>query len=166
VQQLSSQEAIDSTFAALIISPVRVLHNADSFKAVSDTIFHSRRIINVADPIADSAGCKRDIAEFTKLGINTVRVYTVDNSKNHDDCMHALAAAGIYLVLDVNTPKYSLNRAEPNTSYNDVYLQNVFATIDAFANYDNTSLSSLATKLSMTTPPLLLPHTSRLLLAI
>jgi len=52
--------------------------------------------------------------------------------------MHALAAAGIYLVLDVNTPKYSLNRAEPNTSYNDVYLQNVFATIDAFANYDNT----------------------------
>lgn len=93
---------------------------------------------NVADPIADVAGCKRDIAEFTKLGINTVRVYTVDNSKNHDDCMNALAAAGIYLVLDVNTPKYSLNRADPKSSYNDVYLQNVFATIDAFAKYDNT----------------------------
>ena len=93
---------------------------------------------NVADPIADTAGCKRDIVEFTKLGINTVRVYTVDNSKNHDDCMNALAAAGIYLVLDVNTPKYSLNRADPKTSYNDVYLQNVFATIDAFAKYDNT----------------------------
>lgn len=92
----------------------------------------------MADPIADSAGCKRDIAEFTKLGINTVRVYSVDNSKNHDDCMNALAAAGIYLVLDVNSPKYAINRADPKSSYNDVYLQNVFATIDAFANYDNT----------------------------
>lgn len=90
------------------------------------------------DPIADQAVCTRDIAEFKKLGINTVRIYTVDNSKNHDACMNALAAAGIYLVLDVNTPKYSLNRATPGPSYNDVYLQNVFATIDAFANYPNT----------------------------
>jgi len=92
----------------------------------------------VADPIADSDACKRDIAEFTKLGINTVRVYTVDNSQNHDDCMKQLSDAGIYLVLDINTPKYSLNRAEPKASYNDKYLQNVFATIDAFAKYDNT----------------------------
>lgn len=52
--------------------------------------------------------------------------------------MNALAAAGIYLVLDVNTPLYSLNRATPAASYNAVYLQNVFATIDAFANYTNT----------------------------
>ncbi|KAI9835069.1 MAG: beta-glucanosyltransferase [Sarea resinae] len=93
---------------------------------------------NVADPIADADGCKRDIAEFTKLGINTVRVYTVDNTQDHDECMNALADAGIYLVLDVNTPKYSLNRAQPEESYNDVYLQNIFATIDAFEKYDNT----------------------------
>ncbi|EXJ77112.1 1,3-beta-glucanosyltransferase gel1 [Capronia epimyces CBS 606.96] len=93
---------------------------------------------DVADPIADEAGCKRDIVEFKKLGINTIRVYTVDNTASHDACMSALADAGIYLVLDVNTPKYSLNRADPNPSYNDVYLQNVFATIDAFHNYDNT----------------------------
>uniref|UniRef100_A0A0D6QX47 1,3-beta-glucanosyltransferase n=1 Tax=Araucaria cunninghamii TaxID=56994 RepID=A0A0D6QX47_ARACU len=52
--------------------------------------------------------------------------------------MSALADAGIYLILDVNTPKYSLNRADPNPSYNDVYLQSVFATIDAFVKYDNT----------------------------
>lgn len=52
--------------------------------------------------------------------------------------MNALAAAGIYLVLDVNTPNYSINRAIPAPSYNDIYLQNVFATIDAFANYTNT----------------------------
>ncbi|KAI9665039.1 MAG: beta-glucanosyltransferase [Bathelium mastoideum] len=94
----------------------------------------------VTDPIADEAGCTRDIAEFQKLGINTVRVYTVDNTANHDACMNALAKAGIYLALDVNTPKYSLNRAAPAGSYNDVYLQNIFATIDAFANYTNTLL--------------------------
>jgi 1,3-beta-glucanosyltransferase GAS5 len=92
----------------------------------------------VADPIADENGCKRDIPEFQKLGINTIRVYTVDNTANHDACMTALANAGIYLVLDVNTPKYSLNRADPAPSYNDVYLQSIFATIDTFAGYTNT----------------------------
>lgn len=93
-----------------------------------------------ADPIADESTCTRDIAEFKKLGINTVRVYTVDNSANHDACMSALADAGIYLALDVNSPKYSINRNEPAESYNDVYLQSVFATIDAFAGYSNTLL--------------------------
>jgi len=92
----------------------------------------------VADPIADEAGCTRDIPYFQKLGINTIRVYTVDNTANHDACMTALANAGIYLVLDVNTPKYSLNRADPAPSYNDVYLQSLFATIDSFSNYTNT----------------------------
>ena len=54
--------------------------------------------------------------------------------------MNALAKAGIYLALDVNTPKYAIDRDAPADSYNDVYLQNVFATIDAFANYPNTLL--------------------------
>ncbi|KAF2102736.1 1,3-beta-glucanosyltransferase [Rhizodiscina lignyota] len=92
------------------------------------------------DPIADVTGCKRDVAEFKKLGINTVRVYTVDNTANHDECMSMLADAGIYLALDVNNKAYSINRAEPKQSYNDVYLQSVFATIDAFQKYDNTLL--------------------------
>ncbi|KAF7874043.1 hypothetical protein EAF04_002715 [Stromatinia cepivora] len=92
----------------------------------------------LVDPIADKDTCTRDIAKFKELGINTVRVYSVDNTANHDDCMNALAAAGIYLVLDVNTPLYSLNRATPAPSYNSVYLQNIFATIDAFAKYTNT----------------------------
>jgi len=91
----------------------------------------------VVDPIADEKTCKRDIAEFKKLGVNTIRVYSVDNTAQHDNCMSALDAAGIYLVLDVNTPKYSINRLEPAISYNDVYLQSVFATIDAFAKYSN-----------------------------
>ncbi|KAJ5132906.1 hypothetical protein N7448_007064 [Penicillium atrosanguineum] len=92
----------------------------------------------LADPIADADSCKRDIKKFQDLGLNTIRVYSVDNSADHDECMTALADAGIYLVLDVNTPKYSLNRADPKQSYNDVYLQYIFATVEKFAKYDNT----------------------------
>lgn len=54
--------------------------------------------------------------------------------------MQQLADAGIYLVLDVNTPLYSLSRTSPGESYNPTYLQSIFATIDAFAGYNNTLL--------------------------
>lgn len=93
---------------------------------------------NMADPLADKSVCNRDITEFKKLGVNTVRVYITDNSVNHDDCMNALAAAGIYVILDANNPLYSINRDTPAPSYNTEYLQSVFATIDAFAGYTNT----------------------------
>jgi hypothetical protein len=52
--------------------------------------------------------------------------------------MQLLNDAGIYLVLDVNNPQYSINRDDPAPSYNDVYLQSVFATIDEFSKYSNT----------------------------
>ena len=54
--------------------------------------------------------------------------------------MGLLADAGIYLALDLNTPKYSINRANPQQSYNKVYLQSIFATVEMFAKYDNTLL--------------------------
>jgi hypothetical protein len=95
------------------------------------------------DILADVNLCRRDIPYFKKLNINTIRVYAVDNSANHDECMQLLADAGIYLALDVNTPKYSINNENwwrANQSYNSVYLQNAFATVDAFAKYDNTLL--------------------------
>lgn len=92
----------------------------------------------LSDPLADTDVCSRDIVYFKKLGINTIRIYTVDNSADHSDCMAQLAAAGIYLVLDVNSPLYSINRADPHASYNTAYLQNIFATIDKFASYTNT----------------------------
>ena len=70
-------------------------------------------------------------------------MYTIDNSKNHDACMKTLANAGIYLALDVNTPFFSLNRENSDAikqSYNEVYLQSLFATVDMFQQYDNTLL--------------------------
>lgn len=124
------------------VTPVTVKGNA-FFKG--DDRFYIRGLdyqpggsSELADPIADTDGCKRDLPKFKELGINTIRVYSVDNSKNHDECMNALADAGIYLVLDVNTPKYSINRDKPKASYNDVYLQYIFATVDKFAKYKNT----------------------------
>jgi hypothetical protein len=92
------------------------------------------------DPLSDPDVCKRDIAEFAKLGINSVRVYMVDNTASHDECMAALAAEGIYLLLDLNNPGYSINRADPHPSYNAAYLQSIFATVDAFVDYSNTLL--------------------------
>ncbi|KAF2021149.1 glycoside hydrolase family 72 protein [Aaosphaeria arxii CBS 175.79] len=95
------------------------------------------------DPLLDLDGLKRDVENFKKLGINTVRIYTIDNSQNHDAGMKILDDAGIYLALDANTPDYSLNRASLQSlhqSYNDEYLQSVFATVEQFGKYDNTLL--------------------------
>lgn len=124
------------------ITPITVKGNA-FFKG--DERFYIRGVdyqpggsSKLTDPIANADSCKRDIEKFKDLGLNTVRVYSVDNSQNHDECMKALADAGIYLVLDVNTPLYAINRAEPEKSYNDVYLQYIFATVEMFAKYDNT----------------------------
>jgi len=128
--------------ASASLEPITVKGNA-FFKGTSR--FYMRGVdwqpggsSKLVDPLADTALCTRDIANFKTLGLNTVRIYTVDNTADHDTCMGLLNDAGIYLVLDVNTPLYSINRAKPAPSYNAVYLQNIFATIDAFAGYSNT----------------------------
>ncbi|TVY25275.1 1,3-beta-glucanosyltransferase [Lachnellula hyalina] len=138
----SSSSGTATTSSVGSLAPVTVKGNAFW---VGDTRFYMRGVdwqpggsSDPTDPMADEATCTRDIAEFKKLGLNAVRVYTVDNTADHDTCMKALDDAGIYLVLDVNTPKYSLNRATPSPSYNAPYLQSLFATIDAFAKYNNT----------------------------
>ncbi len=37
-----------------------------------------------------------------ELGANTIRVYHVDPSQDHDGCMAAFAAAGIYVLVDLD----------------------------------------------------------------
>ncbi|GAB7357952.1 hypothetical protein MBLNU230_g0119t1 [Neophaeotheca triangularis] len=98
---------------------------------------------DAADPLLDMPSLRRDIENFQELGVNTIRIYTIDNSGDHDEAMQMLDEAGIYLALDANTPDYSLLRGdndEVHTSYNSGYLENVFATIDAFAGYSNLAL--------------------------
>jgi len=92
-----------------------------------------------SDPLSDPEICARDIFLFQQLGINTIRVYSVDPYLNHDECMTMLAAAGIYLVLDVNSPleHQHLYDMEPWTTYTPMYLKHIFEVVEVFSGYDN-----------------------------
>lgn len=92
------------------------------------------------DPLSDPEACARDIVLFQELGINTIRIYSVNPELNHDKCMTLLATAGIYLILDVNSPMENqhLNRYQPWTTYNEIYLEHVFKVVEQFSHYDNT----------------------------
>jgi hypothetical protein len=45
----------------------------------------------------------RKTALMQKLGVNSIRVYSVKASSNHDGCMSAFENAGIYVLLDFNS---------------------------------------------------------------
>ena len=60
------------------------------------------------DVLVDSDQCQTDAGLMKTLGVNTVRVYTVDATQNHDACMQAFESQGIYVWLDLTTPLHSL----------------------------------------------------------
>ncbi|ONH67671.1 hypothetical protein BON22_2603 [Cyberlindnera fabianii] len=100
----------------------------------------SSAVTESIDPLSDPNTCARDIILFQELNINTIRVYSINPDLDHDVCMSMLASAGIYLVLDVNSPLQGqhMNRYEPWTSYNEDYLEHVFKAIEQFSGYNNT----------------------------
>ncbi|MCJ1470591.1 hypothetical protein MMC07_009237 [Pseudocyphellaria aurata] len=92
------------------------------------------------DPLSNGTLCLRDAALMQMLGINTVRVYNLDPSLDHNLCASIFNAVGIYMLLDVNSPlpNQSLNPKDLKNSYNADYLQRVFAVVEAFHNFPNT----------------------------
>jgi hypothetical protein len=87
------------------------------------------------DPLADPEVCQPDIEKFQTLGINTIRVYSTDNSKDHSVCMNLLADAGIYVVADLSEPGSSINRDDPQWN-TDLY-KRYTSVVDNLAKYDN-----------------------------
>lgn len=89
------------------------------------------------DILGEPNACARDAYLLNKLGANAIRVYSVSPWVNHDECMSIFNEAGIYVMLDVNTPDNSIDRDDPSSSYNKEYLNNVFGLVDAFKEYPN-----------------------------
>ncbi|CDO56647.1 hypothetical protein DV495_001758 [Geotrichum candidum] len=92
-----------------------------------------------SDVLTHEDACLRDAYVLQQLGVNTVRIYSVNPWLNHDACMSIFNAAGIYVVLDVNSPLggESIARYDPSSSYNKGYLNRVFGLVDAFQGYPN-----------------------------
>lgn len=87
------------------------------------------------DPLADGNACRRDIPLLTQIYTNVIRVYAIDPTKNHDDCMAQLASAGIYVLADLGQPKVSIESDNPEW---DVTLyQRYTGVVDSLSKYKN-----------------------------
>ncbi|KAF2754567.1 hypothetical protein EJ05DRAFT_145154 [Pseudovirgaria hyperparasitica] len=93
-----------------------------------------------SDALTDGDVCLRDAIVMQNLGVNTIRVYNIDPSLNHDKCASIFNAAGIYILMDVNSPfgGESIDRSNPSSSYHVGYLERVFRVVEAFKGFPNT----------------------------
>ncbi|KAI1909133.1 hypothetical protein LOZ39_004530 [Ophidiomyces ophidiicola] len=87
------------------------------------------------DPLADVTACKRDIPLMQELRTNTIRVYAIDPTKDHKECMKMLDDAGIYVVADLGEPKTSINRDSP--TWDEALYTRYTGVIDELAKYPN-----------------------------
>jgi len=92
------------------------------------------------DALSDANVCLRDAVLLQRLGVNAIRVYNLDPDLDHTACASIFNAAGIYMILDVNSPlpNQSLDRASPWNSYNSAYLTRVFKVVEDFMHFNNT----------------------------
>jgi hypothetical protein len=83
---------------------------------------------------------ERDIPYFQELGVNAIRLYAVDPSKNHDAFMCALEAAGIYVIVALahDCPTCAVTRDQAPDCYPPKLKEQGMAVINAFSKYSNT----------------------------
>lgn len=106
------------------------------------------------DPLLDETQCKLDANMMADLGANTIRVYHVDPTQDHDACMTAFADVGIYLFLDLDTFDTQFNQVlhhsyrpmiilliavflQAAPEWNQTQLSAFEAVLDTFQGYDN-----------------------------
>ncbi|OBA24420.1 hypothetical protein METBIDRAFT_20925, partial [Metschnikowia bicuspidata var. bicuspidata NRRL YB-4993] len=87
------------------------------------------------DPLTDYDSCLRDIPYLQELQTNVIRVYALNVSQDHTDCMEALAAANIYVIADLSEPDLSIDRDDPTWTLE--LLDRYTSVVDAFHNYTN-----------------------------
>lgn len=78
-----------------------------------------------------------------ELGVNTLRLYSVDPSKSHDAFMCACSNAGIYVLIGMVAPckDCAVPDLKPPACYPDHLVERMQMVYNAFAVYDNTLVS-------------------------
>ena len=72
------------------------------------------------------------------IGTNSIRVYHVDPTSNHDGCMSAFEDAGIYIWLDLDTFNSYIQGPDGNTpTWNQTQYEAYQEVFDTFQGYDN-----------------------------
>lgn len=104
------------------------------------------------DPLLDKTQCSLDAALMAELGTNTIRVYHVDSSSDHSDCMSVLADAGIYVLADLDT--FDTYILPDSPWWNQTQYERFTAVMDEFQQYDNTLGVSSSSKMSCIESPL------------
>jgi len=69
------------------------------------------------------------------LSTNTIRVYAIDTTKDHTQCMQLLAQNNIYLIADLSAPNISINRDAPQ--WNMELYNRYTSVVDTLANFTN-----------------------------
>ncbi|KAK7744224.1 Glycolipid anchored surface protein 4 precursor [Cytospora paraplurivora] len=92
-----------------------------------------------ADPLSDPDTCLRDAILMQQLGVNTIRVYNLSPDLNHDECASIFNAAGMYMIIDVNSGLYGqyIDRSDPASTYTKDYMEHIFKVVEAFWGYPN-----------------------------
>ncbi|KAL1613402.1 hypothetical protein SLS54_010645 [Diplodia seriata] len=89
------------------------------------------------DPLTNSTQCQLDADLMEDLGANSIRVYHVDPTGDHEKCMSIFADKGIYLWLDLDTFDTQIEQTDPR--WNQTQLSAFQKVMDEFQQYDNTA---------------------------
>ncbi|KAL8742110.1 MAG: hypothetical protein Q9190_005352 [Brigantiaea leucoxantha] len=103
--------------------------------SVSQNLAAASTTVLYADVLSDASACQRDIPYLQALQTNVIRTYGLDPSSNHSDCMKLLAEAGIYALVDLSSPGFTI--ATANAQWNDALYNRYASVIDSMHGYSN-----------------------------